>query len=95
MSNDNTTIKMSYDKLTSPDADEKETLADQRFSLVDHPAHYNHGEYEVIDIIEDWKLDFHCGNAIKYISRHKYKGQPRKDIEKAIWYLKRYLENIK
>jgi len=61
---------------------------------VNHPSHYNHGKYEVIDIIEDWNLGFHCGNAIKYIGRHKYKENGRQDIEKAIWYLERYLEVI-
>ena len=62
--------------------------------LVEHPSHYNQGRYETIDVIEDWALDFHCGNAIKYISRHKHKGQPIRDIKKAIWYLNRYLASI-
>mgnify|MGYP001374110827 CR=1 FL=1 len=47
-----------------------------------------------IDAIEDWKLDFHCGNAVKYIGRHKHKGNPKEDIKKAIWYLQRYLETL-
>ncbi len=63
-------------------------------ALVEHPPHYNQGKYETIDVIEDWGLDFHCGNAIKYISRHKYKGSPKRDIEKAIWYLQRYMETL-
>ena len=63
-------------------------------SLVDHPAHYNSGKHEAIDVIEDWNLGFHCGSVIKYIARHKHKGQPRQDIEKAVWYLQRYLETI-
>ena len=71
-----------------------ETLVNYNLELVDHPAHYNHGGYEAIDVIEAWNLDFHCGNALKYISRHKYKGQPKKDIQKAIWYLQRYLEKM-
>ena len=71
-----------------------ETLVNYKLDLVDHPPHYNHGKYETIDVIEDWGLDFHCGNAIKYISRHKYKGQAKKDIAKAIWYLQRYLEEL-
>ena len=62
--------------------------------MVSHPAHYNHGEFETIDVIEDWSLGFHCGNAIKYISRHKHKGTATRDIEKAIWYLERYLETL-
>ena len=60
--------------------------------MVSHPAHYNHGTYETIDVIEDWELGFHCGNAIKYISRHAHKGAPIRDVEKAIWYLERHLE---
>jgi len=63
-------------------------------NLVDHPNHYNAGNHEAIDVIEDWDLDFHCGNAIKYIARHKHKSSPKQDIEKAIWYLQRYLETL-
>ena len=61
---------------------------------VEHPAHYNKGSIETIDVIEDWGLDFHCGNAIKYIARHKHKNNSKQDIEKAIWYLQRYLEKM-
>ena len=59
---------------------------------VDHPSHYNHGTYEVIDVIEDWNLNFCLGNAIKYIARCAYKGHKKEDLEKAIWYLKRELQ---
>lgn len=59
---------------------------------VDHPPHYNQGEIEVIDAIEDWNLDFHLGNAVKYIARAGHKGDAKTDIEKAIWYLRRYLD---
>ena len=61
---------------------------------VDHPEHYNKGKHETIDVIEDWELGFHCGNAIKYLARHKHKGCSKQDIEKAIWYLQRYLEKM-
>ena len=62
---------------------------------VDHPSHYNSGKIEAIDAIEDWNLGFHDGNALKYIARHKHKESPEKDIEKAIWYLQRHLENLR
>jgi len=68
---------------------------DSSCEQVDHPKHYNKGKYETIDVIEDWDLDFHCGNALKYISRHKHKNNPGEDIKKAIWYLERYLENLR
>ena len=78
------------------DADERgrRGLSKRKTNLVNHPDHYNHGKYEAIDVIEDWNLDFHCGNAVKYIARHSYKESPRQDIEKAIWYLQRYLETL-
>ena len=98
MSDKNETIKFlvsppSLDDEFDREAD-LETLVNYKLDLVDHPPHYNHGKYETIDVIEEWGLDFHCGSAIKYISRHKHKGQARRDIEKAIWYLQRYLEKL-
>ena len=63
---------------------------------INHPAHYNMGKkYEVIDVIEDWNLGFHTGNAVKYIARAKYKNNEKEDIKKAIWYLERHLKRIK
>lgn len=60
---------------------------------VNHPSHYAEGRrFEPIDVIEDWKLDFHLGNAVKYISRAGRKGDAKEDIEKAVWYLNRWLE---
>ena len=60
---------------------------------INHPDYYNKGTIEVIDIIENWDLDFHLGNAIKYILRSPYKGNFEDDIKKAIWYLNRKIEN--
>ena len=62
--------------------------------VVAHPAHYNQGKIEVIEFIEDQKLSYHLGNAVKYISRAG-KKDPAKEIEdlkKAAWYIKRHLE---
>ena len=60
--------------------------------MIDHPDHYNSGKYEVIDVIEDWDLGFHLGNAIKYIARAEYKGNPKEDLKKARWYLDRHID---
>lgn len=62
---------------------------------VDHPSHYNVGGIEVIDAIEDWQLGFSDGNAVKYIARHRHKGKPIEDLEKARWYIKRELKRLK
>jgi hypothetical protein len=61
---------------------------------VNHPAHYNVGQYEVIDVIEDWGLGFHLGCALKYIARagHKDPSKTEEDLQKAIWYIERFIK---
>lgn len=56
---------------------------------VNHPPHYQGSKMEVIDIIEDFNLDFCLGNAVKYILRAGKKGDRLEDLNKAIWYLER------
>ncbi len=58
-------------------------------SSVDHPPHYTRGGLETIDAIEAWQLNFHLGNAVKYISRAGHKGDAVEDLKKARWYLDR------
>lgn len=61
--------------------------------MVNHPDHYEAGSLEVIDIIEEFGLDFHRGNAVKYILRAGRKTDDFvEDLEKAIWYLNRFLD---
>jgi hypothetical protein len=64
---------------------------------VNHPAHYNSGRIEVIEALEDWKLNFHRANAVKYVARAGKKNAEKEieDLEKAIWYLKRDVELLK
>lgn len=59
---------------------------------VNHPNHYNMGKFEVIDVIEDWDLNFNLGNAVKYIARSDYKGNKVEDLRKAMWYIDREIE---
>lgn len=58
---------------------------------VNHPSHYTDGNIEVIDFIEDKKLNYHLGNAVKYISRAGKKDPEKytEDLQKAVWYLQR------
>ena len=64
---------------------------------VNHPSHYTDGKIEVIDFIEDKKLGFHLGNAVKYISRagKKDPGKEIEDLEKAVWYVNRRIEQLR
>lgn len=70
---------------------EKELKVDN----INSPKHYTVGKYEVIDVIEDWNLNFRLANAIKYIARHQHKGKPLEDLEKALWYLQREVDRWK
>lgn len=65
-------------------------------SNVSHPKHYNSGKIEVIEAIEDWKLNYQRGNAVKYIARAGKKDPAKEieDLEKARWYLNREIENL-
>lgn len=64
---------------------------------VNHPAHYTDGKIEVISFIEDKHLNFHRGNAVKYISRAGKKDPTKEieDLEKADWYLRREIERLR
>lgn len=63
---------------------------------VNHPSHYTDGKIEVIDFIEQKNLNFHRGNAVKYIARAG-KKDPEKEVEdlrKAVWYLNREIMRL-
>jgi hypothetical protein len=64
---------------------------------VNRPSHYNSGRIEVIEALEDWRLDFHCANAVKYVARAGRKDSTKEveDLQKAVWYLNRKIENLK
>ena len=61
---------------------------------VNHPAHYQANGIEVIDIIENFELNFNLGNTVKYVLRAGKKGNKKEDLEKAVWYLKRELNKF-
>jgi hypothetical protein len=58
---------------------------------VNHPAHYNlhPSGIECIDLIRE--LNFDIGSAVKYVFRRGLKGSVRKDLDKALYYLRDYL----
>ena len=63
------------------------------FSSHTGPAYYRRGSIQVWDFIRDQGLNFHLGNAIKYICRAGYKENRKADLRKAIHYLQNELEN--
>jgi hypothetical protein len=65
---------------------------------VNNPEHYGgkQNTYEAIKVIEAWDLNFHLGNVVKYISRagKKDKNKLKEDLEKAKWYLDRFIGTL-
>lgn len=67
-----------------------------RKEQVNHPNHYNQGQYECIAIMEsiygiEATMNFCLLCAFKYIWRTNDKDGIQ-DIDKAIWYLQKYKE---
>ncbi|GAA1645668.1 hypothetical protein GCM10009700_35090 [Brevibacterium sanguinis] len=60
---------------------------------ISYPSHYVEGRsIEPIEVIEDWGLGFHLGNALKYIARSGRKNDGVEDLQKAVWYLERRID---
>jgi hypothetical protein len=79
------------------DKREKESKIDG----VNHPSHYTSGNVEVIDIIEDAVKDapdtIVSGlqwQVLKYMLRMWLKDNPKKDAQKAQWYLNRLIDKL-
>lgn len=59
---------------------------------IKQPAHYVEGRViEPLHVIEDWKLNYHLGCAVKYVSRAGRKDCEVSDLQKALCYLDHFL----
>ena len=83
-----------YYVLAEDEEDTEEPIIQHTTDNVNHPDHYNYGEIEIIDFIEqvtqhyNSDVAYHIGNAIKYLARSPHKNG-KEDIEKARWYIER------
>ena len=57
------------------------------------PTYYKRGTLDVWDFIRENGLNFHLGNAVKYICRAGYKDSKVEDLKKAIHYLENELSH--
>ena len=57
------------------------------------PGYYIGSDFQVIDVIEQFKLNHHEANIIKYVvrNRHKNPDNPVQDLKKARWYIDRLI----
>lgn len=89
---ENKTKRMGLDKQTNDLQQRK------RKDNVNSPSHYNFGDIEVVDFIDqvtkhyNSDVAYHIGNAIKYISRAPHKNG-KEDVAKAKWSIERAFEN--
>lgn len=69
------------------DIHEKEFTVTIEDDKISNPSHYCFSNIEPIQVIQEWKLNFCLGNAIKYIARAGKKGDKLEDLKKAKQYL--------
>lgn len=67
---------------------------------VNHPAHYKQGGVECIEAIkaalgQEGFIAYCKGQVVKYLWRAHHKGNALQDAEKAEWYLKRVISEMK
>lgn len=84
---------MDYEKCKCETDNQNKTQIED---VVNHPSHYTDGKIEVMDFIEDKKLNFARGNVIKYVSRagKKDKDKELEDLRKSSWYLNREIQRL-
>lgn len=86
--------RQDYYVLAEDEEDTEEPVIQRTTDPVNHPDHYNYGEIEIIDFIDQVSEHYnpvvavHIANAIKYLSRAPHKNG-KEDIEKARWYIER------
>lgn len=81
---------------------EKKTKIGENLYLHDtvyKPSHYTYGTIECIDYIQDKlsKEEFTGAckfNVIKYVSRAGKKDNTKQDLQKAKWYIDKWIESL-
>ena len=86
-----------YVEMTEEELDEH--IFAEEEDVVNNPSHYNTGNIECIEAIEESMTPeaykgYLKGNCMKYLWRYDYKGKPVEDLEKAGWYLLRLTDIV-
>ena len=95
----NNASRFDWDRVTNKTGLEPwATLAEEE-DMVGAPKHYNSGNIECIDAIEE-SMSSHAfkgylkGNCMKYLWRYDYKGKQVEDLQKAGWYLRKLTDMV-
>ena len=78
---------------------EREAEEYQEDDVVNNPEHYNTGNIECIEAIEESMSSvafkgYLKGNAMKYLWRYDYKGKQVEDLRKCEWYLRKLRDMV-
>jgi hypothetical protein len=79
--------------------DEGSELWEDELDAVNNPTHYNTGNIECIEAIEESMSSvafkgYLKGNCLKYLWRYDYKGKQVEDLQKAGWYLNKLTKMV-
>ena len=90
-------MKAAHDE--SSEAWEATDAWEEEEDVVNNPEHYNTGNIECIDAIEESMSSvafkgYLKGNCIKYLWRYEHKGKQVEDLEKAGWYLNKLTDMV-
>lgn len=85
--------------LNAPDENTTTPSVAKRLEDINRPAHYTSGGIETIDVIQSKSspeefLGFLKGSVLKYITRAGKKESLLKDLQKARWYLDKWINAI-
>lgn len=67
---------------------------------VNHPRHYNMGDIETIEFVDQVCAHyfgdeaFSVGSALRYLARAPHKNNKLEDLQKAVWYLQHAIGRI-
>ena len=72
---------------------------DEEIDVVNNPQHYNTGNIECIEAIQESMpkeafKGYLKGNTMKYLWRYDYKGKASEDLQKAGWYLNKLIKEV-
>jgi len=72
---------------------------DEEIDVVNNPQHYNTGNIECIEAIQESMSPeafkgYLKGNTMKYLWRYDYKGKASEDLQKAGWYLNKLIKEV-
>lgn len=66
----------------------------EKTDMVNHPSHYTACRITLEPVDATELLPHPLASAVEYILRAPYKGSEKQDLEKAVWWLKRFRDVV-